>query len=91
MDELLHVLNLHFDELNIQPEYEAETLSYFITSYLKRFPTAGEKIILPLHLHEDLENLQHKYLELKILRVKKNVIGEISAEVKEEKTPSKSA
>lgn len=81
MDELLNALNLHFDELNLDPEYEAETLSYFITSYLERFPSAGETIRLPLTLHEDIEGKQLKELSFKVLWVKKNVIGEILVEI----------
>ncbi|MDO4713392.1 MAG: transporter associated domain-containing protein [bacterium] len=88
MDELLNALNLHFDELNLDSEYEAETLSYFITSYLERFPSAGEIIRLPLSLHEDIEGKQLKELSLKILWVKKNVIGEISVLVEEKSSDS---
>jgi hypothetical protein len=39
MDEFLEKLNLNFYDLSIlEEEFGGETLSYFITSYLERFP-----------------------------------------------------
>ena len=40
MDELLTELGIHFEDLNLDHEFEAETLSYFITSHLERYPLA---------------------------------------------------
>jgi hypothetical protein len=40
MDELLTELGIHFEDLNLDQEFEAETLSYFITSHLERYPLA---------------------------------------------------
>lgn len=79
MDELLTALGLHFEDLNLDDEYEAETLSYFITSHLERFPMAGEELLIPL---QSLDEQEHKkYLHFKVLWVKKSIVGEIDAEV----------
>lgn len=81
MDELLSELELHFEDIGIAEEFEAETLSYFITSYLERYPLSWEEIVLPLQTLDEHE--QQKYaLTLKILRVKKTIIWEILAEIK---------
>ena len=82
MDELLNVLGLHPDEIELDDEYEAETLSYFITSSFERFPSSWEKISLDIHLHDDLENKTHSTLEFKVLWVKRNVIWEVQVVVK---------
>ena len=82
MDELLNVLGLHPDEIGLDDEYEAETLSYFITSSFERFPSSWEKISLDIHLHDDLENKTHSTLEFKVLWVKRNVIWEVQVVVK---------
>lgn len=55
MDELLTALGLHFEDLNLDDEYEAETLSYFITSHLERFPMAGEEVHIPLQNLDEQE------------------------------------
>lgn len=83
IDEVLASLGIGFDSLGIDEEYEAETLSYFITSHLERFPTSGETIQIPLTFHEDFEHHLQQILEIKILWVKKNVIGEVKLMVKE--------
>ena len=82
MDELLNVLGLHPDEIELDDEYEAETLSYFITSSFERFPSSWEKISLDIHPHDDLENKTHSTLEFKVLWVKRNVIWEVQVVVK---------
>ncbi|PZM87198.1 MAG: hypothetical protein DLD55_02660 [candidate division SR1 bacterium] len=79
MDELLTALGLHFEDLNLDDEYEAETLSYFITSHLERFPMAGEELLIPLQSLDEQE--QKKYLHFKVLWVKKSIVGEIDAAV----------
>lgn len=81
MDELLSELSLHFDNLGIEDEFESESLSYFITSYLERFPMTWEEIRLPLSFHEDLDAQQHKDMLLKVLRLKKNIIWEIEVSI----------
>lgn len=77
MDEMLTTLGLPFDCLGLEEEYEAETISYFITSHLERFPSSGEKILLPLTFHDQIEQKTKQSLELRVVWVKKNVIGEI--------------
>lgn len=80
MDELIAELGIQFEDLNIDSEFEAETLSYFITSYLERYPLTGEEIILPIQSLEELE--EKKNLCLKVLWVKKSVVWEIAVEIK---------
>ena len=80
MDELLTELGSHFEELKLDQEFEAETLSYFITSHLERYPLAWEEIVLPINPLEEKE--EKKSLHLKVLRMKKSIIGEISVAVR---------
>ena len=80
MDELLTELGIHFEDLNLDQEFEAETLSYFITSHLERYPLAWEEIVLPINTLEEKE--EKKSLHLKVLRMKKSIIGEISVAVR---------
>ena len=79
MDELLSELGIQFEELNLDDEFEAETLSYFITSHLERYPQVGEKILLPIH---SLEEGEEKSLSIKVLWVKKSIVGEIAVKIK---------
>lgn len=79
MDELLSELGIQFEELNLDDEFEAETLSYFITSHLERYPQVGEEILLPIH---SLEEREEKSLSIKVLWVKKSIVGEIAVEIK---------
>jgi transporter associated domain len=79
MDELLSELGIQFEELNLDDEFEAETLSYFITSHLERYPQVGEEILLPIHT---LEEGEEKSLSIKVLWVKKSIVGEIAVEIK---------
>ena len=79
MDELLSELGIQFEELNLDDEFEAETLSYFITSHLERYPQVGEEILLPIH---SLEEGEEKSLSIKVLWVKKSIVGEIAVEIK---------
>lgn len=81
MDEILAALGLSFDSLGLEEEFEAETVSYFITSHLERFPSSWEKICIPLTFHDQLEQQPEKCLEFKVVWVKKNVIGEIEVMV----------
>lgn len=79
MDEFLEKIWIQFYELDIsEEEFSWETLSYFITSYLERFPKVGEEI---LFLIKQDDNLPAKQLRLKILSLEKNTIGEIKTEI----------
>lgn len=74
MDELLNHLGLEFSHIGISEDtFSGETVSYFITSFLERFPATGEIINLPV-LHEDLPR---KKLQMTITAVEDNAIGEI--------------
>jgi len=53
-------------------------LSYFITSYLERFPKIGEDILLPI---KQEDNKKPRNLLLKIISLEKNTIGEIKTEI----------
>lgn len=80
MDELLTSLGIDFEDINLDPEFESETLSYFITSYLERFPLTWEELELPITNTE--ENEPERALILKVLRVKKSIVGEIGVTIK---------
>jgi putative hemolysin len=84
MDDFLDKINLSFYELGIsEEEFSWEILNYFITSYLERFPKMGEEIVLPIT--HDEEHHHKRKLNIKILSLKKNVIGEIKAEIVQDK------
>jgi len=79
MDGFLEKMVLNFYDLDISEEqFSWETLSYFITSHLERFPKIGEEIILKI---KNDENQSNKALQLKILSLEKNTIGEIKTEI----------
>lgn len=79
MDEFLKEIWVSFYDLDIsEEEFSWETLSYFITSHLERFPKIGEEIILKIKQEDDNRN---KELYLKILSLEKNTIGEIKTEI----------
>ena len=60
--------DLDFDDLDLE-EYRGETLAYLIISKLQSFPDENEKIIIG--------NLDRKYLELTILEIEDETIGEV--------------
>lgn len=79
MDDFLEKMWLDFYELDIsEKEFGWETLSYFITSYLERFPKIGEDILLPI---KQEDNKKPRNLLLKIISLEKNTIGEIKTEI----------
>lgn len=78
MNEFLDTLWIHFYDLWIsEEEFNWETLSYFITSHLERFPKIGEEITFPLHQDNFIEQT---FLNLKVISLTKNIIWEIKAE-----------
>lgn len=83
MDELLTSLGIQFEDLNLDPEFESETLSYFVTSSLERFPLTWEELDIPLANSDD--NEIQKILAFRVLRVKKSIVGEIEVSIKERK------
>ena len=79
MDDFLDHMKISFYDLDIsEEEFSGEMLSYFITSYLERFPKMGEEIVLPLRNEDDHIR---KCLHIKVQSLRKNVIGEIKAEI----------
>ena len=82
MDELLDYLWIAFEDLNLDDEFESETLSYFITSTLERFPKTGEEIKLsvssPTEEKEDIRTLVFK-----VIWVKKSIVWEIQVCIKD--------
>jgi len=84
MDEFLEKMAVSFYEIGVsEDEFGGETLSYFITSHLERFPKTGEEILLNIN-RDDFKN---NNLYIKILSLEKNAINEIKAEiVKSKKT-----
>lgn len=80
IDEILAVLGIEFEDLNLGSEFESETLSYFITSFLERYPIAGEELTLPIISTEESD--AQKNLYMKILWVKKWLVWEVEVSVK---------
>jgi CBS domain containing-hemolysin-like protein len=83
IDELLHETNLNYDELGInEEEYDGETLSYLITSLLERFPSPGEEISFMID-NAGLESKnKEKKLNIKILQITGNTIGDLQVSIK---------
>lgn len=83
IDELLHETNLNYDELGInEEEYDGETLSYLITSILERFPKEGEKISFKIEkFWLNKEENPEKQLEIKILQITGNTIGDLQISI----------
>jgi len=78
IDDLLDKFELEFDDVWLdEKEMGWETLSYFVTSYLERFPKKWEEIKLVVD-KEYTNNKQKKWnLYLKILSVNKTIIWDI--------------
>jgi len=73
-DEILDKFKIDFKDVNIsEEEFEWETISYFITSHLERFPKTGEEILLSINNPE----LKIKKLSIKILDIDKNTIWKV--------------
>ena len=60
--------DLDFDDLDLE-EYRGETVAYLVISKLQSFPDENEKLIIG--------NPEHKHLELTILEIEDETIGEI--------------
>jgi CBS domain containing-hemolysin-like protein len=82
MDELLEVLWIHFEDLELDDEFESETLSYLLTSSFERFPIAWEELQLPFQMSD--ENDKPVFLTFKVLWIKKSIIWELEVSVKDE-------
>lgn len=77
VEEMLDKFELEFDEVGLdEKEFGGETLSYFVTSYLKRFPRKWEEIKLSIDKeYDEWEDMWDLYL--KVLSVQKNIIWDI--------------
>lgn len=74
MDELFDHLGLDFAHVGISEDaFSGETLSYFITSFLERFPTKNEIINLPVFG----DDIQWRKMQLIVQSVADNTIGEV--------------
>jgi hypothetical protein len=82
MDELLEVLWIQFEDLELDDEFESETLSYLLTSSFERFPIAWEELQLPFQMSD--ENDKPVFLTFKVLWIKKSIIWELEVSVKDE-------
>lgn len=69
-EEMLALFNLSYDDLDLKYEdYVDETISYFITDYLERFPYSKE--VITVNLKED------RRLEIKVFQINNQSIGKI--------------
>jgi hypothetical protein len=63
-----------------------ETLSYFVASYLERFPKKWDEIILKIKKEYDSNNKSNKWdLYLNIISVQKNIIWDIKVGIRQKK------
>ncbi len=77
VEEMLANFDLEFEDVWLdEKELDWETLSYFLVSWLKRFPKRWEEIKFPIK-KEFEENTDFGSLYLKVLNVSKNIIGDI--------------
>jgi CBS domain containing-hemolysin-like protein len=77
VEEMLNKFELDFDDVWLdEKEMSWETLSYFVTSYLQRFPKKWEDIILNIN-KEFEDNINNWDLSLKVLNVENNIIWDI--------------
>lgn len=78
LDEVLNILKLDFNDINIsEEEFDGETISYFITSHLERFPEEGEEIKIKIQNPE----LKIKNISMKVLDIDKTKIGQVFVKV----------
>lgn len=74
MDELLDHLGLDFVHVGISEDtFGGETLSYFVTSFLERFPHENEVINLPVYG----DDIQWRKMQLIIKSVADDTVGEV--------------
>ena len=79
MDELFDHLGFDFAHVGISEDtFSGETLSYFITSFLERFPVKNEIINLPVYG----DDIQWRKMQLIIKSVADDTVGEVSVVLK---------
>lgn len=79
MDELFDHLGFDFAHMGISEDtFSWETLSYFITSFLERFPVKNEIINLPVYG----DDIQWRKMQLIIKSVADDTVGEVSIVLK---------
>ncbi len=79
MDELFDHLGFDFAHMGISEDtFSWETLSYFITSFLERFPVKNEVINLPVYG----DDIQWRKMQLIIKSVADDTVGEVSIVLK---------
>ncbi|MCK9467095.1 MAG: hemolysin family protein [Candidatus Absconditabacterales bacterium] len=78
VEEVLERFDLDFDDIELEESaFSGETIGYFIMSYLERFPKKGDKIKFLIQKYGDKE--QESSLNLEVMGVKKNIIGDVKA------------
>ncbi len=82
LEELFEKFDIDFDEINIdEKEYWAESVWYFITSYLKRLPKNNENIKLEFVKMKD-DNETKQTLNIEVRKIENDTILEIFATIK---------
>ncbi len=65
VEEVLGKFNLDFDMVGLsEEEFDGETISYFITSHLERFPNEKEEFFLEVDNEEDPHHVGFKILKI---------------------------
>lgn len=81
LEELLEKFQIEFDEIEIDEKlFWPESVSYFITSHLKRIPNQNETIDLPLK-QIDWDEEINKILSIEITKLDNDTIMEILCEL----------
>lgn len=79
MDEVLEIFNLDFDNVNIDAhEFNWETISYFITAELERFPSTWEKI----EINISSEEYENKIIQIRVLNISNFKIDSVEVKIK---------
>jgi len=75
LSDVFKILHIEYADVGIsQEEFDGETVSYFVTSYLQNLPSAGEQFVLDIRDHD--ENITGTIL-FEVMSVQNNAINEI--------------
>lgn len=75
LSDVFKILHVEYADVGIsQEEFDGETVSYFVTSYLQNLPSVGEQFVLDIRDHD--ENITGTIL-FEVVSVQNNAINEI--------------
>ena len=80
VDDVMESLDIEFEHIGLEEaEYEGETISYFLTTYLERFPKVWEKISFNI-FQEDCTI--EEVLEIEVKSVDEKTVSEVAVQRK---------